>query len=122
MPSRLVPTALAPGKIDTGPVVLPSQTFGAVAATAGSAPGNGTASLLARLPTSIVRNGRLVDIRSGVADALGGTGSTPTVRLLESAAVSAIRAAASHDGLARPQTPADITTLRVRALTASLCP
>jgi hypothetical protein len=118
VPSRLVATTASGAA--SGATTTTTAAGTTVAGTAG-----GTAALLARLPPTVVHNGRLVDVRAGIAEALAGpAGRPPTVRLLESPAVAAMRRPSEdRDGadgapapldLTRPQTPADITTLRVR--------
>jgi hypothetical protein len=105
-------------------VLLAAAAPESFAATQATAVPGGTQGLLNRLPTNVVRNGCLVDIRASIAESLAPAPAVQrkNVQLVPSAAVQEItnllqqqpqQQDVMHDAGWRPQTPADIATLRV---------
>jgi hypothetical protein len=75
------------------------------------------------LPESVVRNGKLIDIRGDIAGQLGGgsgggaSGKAPQFSVIDTEVVQGLKRNAAElasGATARPQTPADIATLQVR--------
>jgi hypothetical protein len=114
-PSSLVPTAATSGGRNVA--TLSGLSDGA------QPPARSAASLLARLPESVVRNGKLIDIRGDIAGQLGGgsgggaSGKAPQFSVIDTEVVQGLKRNAAElasGATARPQTPADIATLQVR--------
>lgn len=69
---------------------------------------------LRRLPAAVVREGRIVDVRAGIAEALRGDGvKKPSCVVASTPVVESM--AASADSPQRPATPGDVATLQVRS-------
>lgn len=87
---------------------------------AGAVPTTSADALLNRLPKNVIRNGRVIDVRGGIAEMLQAGGNKVSVvrtevltQIQDNAAK--LDGAASASGEARPQTPQDIATLQVKS-------
>lgn len=74
---------------------------------------------LGKLPQSVVRSGRVLDIRAGVRDTLKGGKTSiakgvPKLQLVETGALEEIRSRLELAEDDRPPTPAHLTTLRIK--------
>ncbi|XP_076456956.1 UBX domain-containing protein 11-like [Babylonia areolata] len=77
---------------------------------------------LNKLPKSVVRDGKVIDIRDSVGKTLTGESSSPDkvqVAVVETAVTKTIQSALSQAKAERPKTPRDISTLRIKSETGS---
>lgn len=72
---------------------------------------------LRRLPASVVRNGKVVDIRAGVQEAIEGPKAKVAYTVVQTAVVAEL--AARADGDVRSDTPTDIATLQIKSHTGA---
>lgn len=112
-PSSLLPTTVQP----TGSSNVKSMSD----LDSGAAPSpQSAASLLNKLPTSVVRKGKLIDIRGDIAGQLATSVGATQVSVINTEVVEGLKknAVALKDGAAahRPTTPADIATLQVKSI------
>eukprot|EP00039_Didymoeca_costata_P007697 m.102863 g.102863 ORF g.102863 m.102863 type:complete len:467 (+) comp13788_c0_seq3:107-1507(+) len=79
-------------------------------------------SFLNQLPRSIIKGGRVIDIRNGVADALTSSPTNSKVTVVNTDVMSQIKEhtleadAQQEKGLERPMTPRDIATIQVKSM------
>ncbi|XP_052244196.1 UBX domain-containing protein 11-like isoform X3 [Dreissena polymorpha] len=114
VPSRLVPSNIQ----DRNPRSSQSKDK-PVQATTSELPGPQLTveQFLQKLPKSVMKAGKIIDIRSSLGDTLnGGKPSQPEVTLVETDTVIAMRKRLAGEAeLSRPCTPRDITTLRIKS-------
>ncbi|KAL5457531.1 hypothetical protein EMCRGX_G034801 [Ephydatia muelleri] len=70
---------------------------------------------LKRLPESVVHNGRVIDIRSGIVQALQSSEPNTKVTLVDTPVVCEIKHRVDTADSNRPITPAHMTTIRVKS-------
>ncbi|KAL4232808.1 UBX domain-containing protein 11 [Mactra antiquata] len=116
------PSRLVPSKLDTGTT---SSTTNSKPVkdekreTTSELPGHQLTveQFLKQLPKSVVKSGKIIDIRSSIGDTLqGGTKHQSDVTLVETDTVLDLKKRLSGEEGARPYTPRDITTLRIKSL------
>lgn len=116
-PSRLVPGQAAPRKSGAhgGNIRTIRDT------ASGAVPTSSAEAFLNRLPKNVIRGGKIIDIRGGIAEALNGPDAGPQkVAIVETPVFSEMRkrveAADSNPDRAseRPSTPGDIATIQVK--------
>jgi len=112
-PSILIPTAVQP---------KPSNVRTVADVRDGAAPAQqSAAALLNRLPASVVRNGKLIDIRGDLAGQLViGGAAGQKVAVIDTEIVKAMKesaaAIAGDPAAIRPKTPGDMATLQVKSI------
>lgn len=116
-PSRLIPTKLKETDKTKHATTSAESSTDSVTSTPPFQP-IGVDQFLNRLPKSVVKHGKVIDIRDSLGKVLTGESSSenrPSVTVVETAVTKAIQKAMSGSGVDRPKTPRDITTLRIKS-------
>ncbi|XP_053397446.1 UBX domain-containing protein 11-like isoform X2 [Mercenaria mercenaria] len=114
-PSRLVPTKLQDSKVSS---TQTSEPVSEKRETTSEKPGPQITveQFLQKLPRSVIRSGKVIDIRSSVGDTIhGGAKHQTDLTVIETDTVLEMKKRLEGEDSGRPFTPRDITTLRVKS-------
>lgn len=119
-PSRLVPESKTTEKNhDSAPTNTPEHTQLKIATQLPGAKMT-VGQFLQKLPKSVVKDGKVIDIRNSVGENLtDGKGGQPAVTVVETDTVKDIKRRLEGSEDRRPMTPRNITTLRVKSDTGN---
>nr|XP_011429080.2 UBX domain-containing protein 11 isoform X3 [Crassostrea gigas] len=119
-PSRLVPESKTTEKNhDSAPTNTPEHTQLKIATQLPGAKMT-VGQFLQKLPKSVVKDGKVIDIRNSVGENLtDGKGGQPAVTVVETDTVKDIKRRLEGNEDRRPMTPRNITTLRVKSDTGN---
>ena len=119
-PSRLIPTKLPKAK-ETDQTKHATTSEGSAGGSVTSSPPFqpiGVDQFLNQLPKSVIKQGKVIDIRDSVGKVLTDASSSQVrsgVTVVETAATKTLQKAMAESGTDRPKTPRDITTLRIKS-------
>ena len=118
-PSRLIPTNLK-----TQDATTSASSDGVNVTSNPPFPPMKVDMFLNKLPKSVVREGKVIDIRDSVGKTLTGESSSsspdkPQVSVVETAVTKTMQKALAEARADRPKTPRDITTLRIKSESGS---